>query len=251
MSAVTFADRLIASDKRRWVLTIKGVRFALVRSEPRDLHGWVNPRKPIAVVDTWTLHVLGDPRDDGTVDSTLVHVALGLRMNPDPKKPSLAWHTQHRLRRCLEVAQIYAEGWQRLAVMLDQHQASTSKPTGKHATKIRKMQATALLDLRYHRVIVRQNTVALVAGDAVLIARRAYNSDEWIELVYRVGDRAVHGSYNLAYTGEITSISPKTITVVDRLGQETKRMKHDRFVAYNDSPISAADERNLEWYRTA
>ena len=33
------------------------------------------------------------------------------------------------------------------------------------------------------------------------------------DLTFRVGDRAVYGSYNLTYTGKIVAIGPKTVTI--------------------------------------
>jgi len=44
------------------------------------------------------------------------------------------------------------------------------------------------------------------------------------DITFKVGDRAVYGSYNLVYTGTITSIGAKTVTVTEDNGCKVHRM---------------------------
>lgn len=239
--SAAFASHLTASDKREWMLTIEGISFALVRSEHATGPNWlVDERKPIETVDDWALYVLAE-------DGERVQIGRegGFRANVDPtgSRPSSAQHTKMRMQSLLARARSYAEGAQRLAVMFDQLMAESPART----KKARKIEAAALLALRYHRLIIHGGAVALVTGDAVLVAAKHHSRDEWTELTYRVGDEAVHGAYNLVYIGTIESISPKTIKVIDRHGGKVRRMRHDEFVRYNNRPIDVAHRRNAEW----
>jgi hypothetical protein len=240
--ASAFTSHLLASAKTEWSINVDGTPFVLVRTEPDTRPSWlVNPSKPVEVVNTWTLFVLAD-------NGERVEVAheSGMRMNVDPTdgRPSVAEHTAYRLARLTAAARNHVEGMAHLAMMLDDLMANAES----NAPKVRKIRDAAALALRFHRVIKQRDSVlALVAGEAVLIVSKNERSGEWTQLAYRINDRAAHGSYNLVYTGTITSISPKTITVIDRHGQTTKRMTHENFVRYNDQPIEAADKRNAEW----
>ncbi len=54
------------------------------------------------------------------------------------------------------------------------------------------------------------------------------------DLTFRVGDTAVYGSYNLTYTGRITSIGPKTVTVQHYEGsREVTRLSLVKFISRN------------------
>ncbi len=51
--------------------------------------------------------------------------------------------------------------------------------------------------------------------------------------LFGIGDEAAYGGYNLTYTGTITAIGPKTITVRD--GRTVKRLSIYDFLAWNRS----------------
>lgn len=44
---------------------------------------------------------------------------------------------------------------------------------------------------------------------------------------FNVGDHAVYGSYNLIYTGEITAIGAKTVTIVEKHGRTHRLDLHE------------------------
>ena len=242
--ATAFTSHLLTSDKREWSITVDGLRFALVRSEPEArATGWLfNPSKPSEVVNTWTLFVLAD-----NGERVEVSCETGMHMNVDTsgKRPSVAEHTACRLDRLMKAARIYAEAHARLSVMLDKLMADDDLRNA--PKKVRTLREAAAVALRFHRVLIGRNGSAfsVVAGDAVLIVV----PHDWHELTYRVGDTAVYDSYNLIYTGEITSISPKTITVRKSHSTRTSRMTHDKFVNYNDQPIEEVFARNAETSR--
>jgi len=65
------------------------------------------------------------------------------------------------------------------------------------------------------------------------------NTNKWEpkphDITFKVGDRAVYGSYNLTYTGTITSIAAKTVTVTEDYSNGRKhRMSLFDFNFYND-----------------
>jgi hypothetical protein len=233
-----FTAHLLASDKREWSITVAGVPFVLVRTEPTARDIWLDTRATERV-DTWTLFVL-------TTDGEREQVAReqGMWMTPDPsgRRPTVAQHTAFRLARCMEAAAIFAEGLTRLTVMMDNLVGNVADTA---PVKVLKLRNAAAMALRTRRVLSQDNgmIVSVVAGDAVLIVAKQHPGG-WNELTYRVGDRAVHGSFNLVYTGTITSISPKTITVTDR--NRTKRMSHDRFVGRNTQTMDSIDSRNAD-----
>lgn len=69
------------------------------------------------------------------------------------------------------------------------------------------------------------------------------------DITFKVGDRAVHGAYNLVYTGVIVSIGAKTVTVED--GGERKRMSIFDFNNYNhDYDAERIAHRNREMFMT-
>lgn len=242
-AASSFTSHLLASDKREWSITVDGISFVLVRSEPDTRPSFlVNPNKPIETVDTWTLLVVADNGERVQVDCE-----TGMRMHIDPsdKRPSVEAHTAFRLDRLMKAARVYAEAHARLSVMLDKLMAEDDLRNA--SKKARALREAAAVALRFHRVLIGRNGCAfsIVAGDAVLIVV----PNGWTELTYRVGDEAVYDSYNLSYTGTIMSISPKTITVQKSHSTRTTRMTHDKFVNYNDQPMSEVYARNAETSR--
>lgn len=72
---------------------------------------------------------------------------------------------------------------------------------------------------------------------------------EWITVdvdqTFRIGDRAVYGAYNLTYTGQITSIGKKLVTIKD--DSETKRHTFERFAFWNwNRDFDAVDRNNAD-----
>ena len=57
-----------------------------------------------------------------------------------------------------------------------------------------------------------------------------------MDRTFKPGDLAEYGSYNLSYFGRITSIGPKTVTIVDYEGssmEKTYRLSLERFAVRN------------------
>jgi hypothetical protein len=236
-----FASHLLASDKREWTIKVDGVSFVLVRETPERKSVLAHPSLLVDCVDHWTLFVVND-----NAERIEVTRESGMWMTADRtgKRPTVAQHTAFRLDRLMKAARVHVEAIARLTVMLES--LMNENDLSKAALKTRKLREDAALALRFHRVLVGRNgyTYSLVAGDAVLIVV----PNGWHELTYRVGDTVVHSSYNISYFGEITSISPKTITVLKNNSTHSSRMTHEKFVQYNDEPIDAAFKRNSEWY---
>lgn len=69
------------------------------------------------------------------------------------------------------------------------------------------------------------------------------STDEIIKVRFNIGDEAIYGSYNLIYTGTITSITNKTVAVKEPYTNgRTHRLKLHRFITMNHS-------YNKEWIR--
>lgn len=63
---------------------------------------------------------------------------------------------------------------------------------------------------------------------------------------FNVGDIVEYGSYNLSYTGEITRIGAKTVTVKDH--RETRQLDLDTFCWRNwDLDLEEIAKRNAAW----
>lgn len=70
------------------------------------------------------------------------------------------------------------------------------------------------------------------------------------DLTFEVGGMAVHGSYNLIYTGEIVGIGAKTVTIDDGFNRK-KRLKFEDFVSRNwdyDAERIAAKNHETSMY---
>jgi hypothetical protein len=82
-------------------------------------------------------------------------------------------------------------------------------------------------------------TAHVEPGKSVRItgARKTWNQtlkqdvDVPFDLTFKVGDTAVHGAYNLVYTGTVTNIGAKTVTVKNQ--STVKRMKFADFAFWN------------------
>lgn len=236
--------------------TIDGMQFIVTRETPSNMTAMTTRNRIAEVVYSWSLFVV---TTDEAAERVEITTSAGMWISRRPEEaPRIESFNRHALERMVNSAKIYAEGVARLSVMLDK---LMSEDDLRNATpKARKLRAVGAMALRHGRVCApphyHGNIVSLIAGDAVLVVSRdwypanpdtgaAEHTTAYHELVYRVGDRAVHGAYNLVYTGVITSISPKTITVVD--GDETKRLSHEVFARRNNRPIADADKRNASW----
>lgn len=66
------------------------------------------------------------------------------------------------------------------------------------------------------------------------------------DLTFKVGDTAVHGSYNLVYTGTITSIGAKTVTIKGNFGKPTRMSIYDFNFYNNDYDAERIAARNAD-----
>lgn len=57
--------------------------------------------------------------------------------------------------------------------------------------------------------VLKGTSASIVLGESILV------SHEERHIVFAVGDEAVYDSWNLVYTGKITSIGAKTVTVTE------------------------------------
>ena len=68
---------------------------------------------------------------------------------------------------------------------------------------------------------------------------------------FKVGDTAVYDSWNLIYTGAITNITDKTVTIHPRGYQSARRLKLDTFAFYNydyDAERIATENAETSYY---
>jgi hypothetical protein len=148
------------------------------------------------------------------------------------------------LNAVIEAATWYAEALDRLTVMVEK--ALLGLPP-KASKKTRAQMEAGLLRLITGDLIGgRDDAYAVVAGETIFIISRHGKDKAIDERAYSVGDHAVHSGYNLAYIGEIKSISAKTIKIQDR-GERGHVLKHADFLFWNRSPIEASYKRNSEW----
>jgi hypothetical protein len=65
---------------------------------------------------------------------------------------------------------------------------------------------------------------------------------------FKLGETCERDSYNLAYTGKITSIGEKTVTIKDDCLDKTSRLTIAAFIERNwNFTLEAAQKRNNEW----
>jgi hypothetical protein len=68
------------------------------------------------------------------------------------------------------------------------------------------------------------------------------------ERIFRLGDPAEYDAFNLVYYAPITSITTKTVVIVDLGGTEMHRLSLAKFVEKNhDFDLARARKRNDEW----
>lgn len=67
---------------------------------------------------------------------------------------------------------------------------------------------------------------------------------------FKLGDTAEHDSYNFAYLGDIVSITEKTVTITDRVGEPTSRLHRLDMYTFCwrnwDLDLVATAKRNME-----
>lgn len=89
-------------------------------------------------------------------------------------------------------------------------------------------------------------TCEIIPGESVAIFKKGVLCN-----TFKIGDQAEYGSYNLSYFGEITSISPKAITIVAYKGnagmEKRKMLDLNTFCWRNqDFDVKEASAKNFE-----
>jgi hypothetical protein len=151
------------------------------------------------------------------------------------------------LNAVIEAATWYCEALDRLTVMVEKAWLALSPKAGK---KVRAQMDAGLLRLVAGDLIGGGNeggAYAVVAGDTVFAVSREYKTKLVDERSYTIGSDAVYGSYNLDYIGEIVSVSPKTIKIVERHSTRGHVLTHSQFLRQNDQPIEKSYKRNADW----
>ena len=90
-----------------------------------------------------------------------------------------------------------------------------------HNVDVRPGQSVRLYGVLRNRV--RRLRVCSVDGSRAHTTRY----DQPYDLIFRIGDRSEHGSYNLIYTGIIVSIGAKTVTVEKDSGGRVRMSLYD------------------------
>ena len=94
-------------------------------------------------------------------------------------------------------------------------------------------------------------TCEIVPGVSIRI-RGVYgnhvNGPQAFDRTFRIGDTVERDSYNLSYTGIITKIGPKTVTIQDDCLSKTSRLDLSTFVWRNwDFDAAKTAARNAAW----
>lgn len=147
------------------------------------------------------------------------------------------------LNSVIEAASWHVEAINRLTVMVERAMSSLSPKASK---KTRTLMEAGALKLANYEVGGGNDALIVVAGETAFVVSRNGTGKQISERTYSVGDRAVHSGYNLAYIGEIVSISAKTIKIQDK-GERGHVLKHSDFAFWNRSPIEDSYKRNAEW----
>jgi len=66
------------------------------------------------------------------------------------------------------------------------------------------------------------------------------------DLAFAVGEKGVHGSWNLIYTGEIVGIGSRTVTIKPPYGSKAVRLPLTRFIELNWDYDAVRIERHNE-----
>lgn len=89
----------------------------------------------------------------------------------------------------------------------------------------RHLETDTLLDEHHADVMPRQSVR--------IFGKHTVSEPVPFDLVFVVGDKAVHGSWNLIYVGEITSITAKTVTIKPTYSGKATRLTLARFIELN------------------
>lgn len=95
-------------------------------------------------------------------------------------------------------------------------------------------------------------TIEIVQGKSIRIRgtyKNHVNGPQAFDRTFSVGDSAERDSFNLTYTGKITAIGAKTVTIKDDcLTDRTSRLTLPVFVWRNwDFDAAKSTKRNAEW----
>lgn len=72
-------------------------------------------------------------------------------------------------------------------------------------------------------------------------------SNHDVDIMFKVGDIAEYGSYNLHYLGTIVKITDKGVTIDPKYGERTKRLSLNEFMWRNhDFNLERIEARNAE-----
>jgi hypothetical protein len=241
-TARTFSTRMI--DANTFALSVGPRTIEIVRSdaEVTDAHDLQCLARGLGgVTSTWTAALVRP----GGVRREVARRGGGFI---SPKANSTAAQIDRiGLNAVIEAATWYAEALDRLTVMVEKAWLGLSPKASK---KVRTQMEAGLLRLVAGDLIGGGNEAgayAVVAGDTVFAVSREYKTKRVDERAYTVGSDAVYGSYNLDYIGEIVSVSPKTIKIVERHSTSGHVLTHSQFLRQNDQPIEKSYKRNAEW----
>jgi hypothetical protein len=234
IDANTFALTVGPTD--RGSRTIEIVRSAVEVTDAHDLHCLA--RGLGGVTSTWTASLVCP----GGVRREVAR--RGGHFISHKANSTAAQIDRIGLNAVIEAATWYCEALDRLTVMVEKALLGLSPKASK---KTRAQMEAGLLRLVAGDLIGgRDDAYAVVAGETIFVISRHGKDKAISERAYSVGDQAVHSGYNLAYIGEIKSISAKTIKIQDR-GERGHVLKHADFLFWNRSPIEASYKRNSEW----
>jgi hypothetical protein len=118
---------------------------------------------------------------------------------------------------------------------------TASDVPAKKANKVAKtIEIRNMRGAEYHADVVPRQSIRLHGFEHNHTAPHAY------DITFKVGDEAVYGGYNMAYTGKIVSIGEKTVKI--NHGSRSTVLKFDDFSFRNrDFDAKKIAERNANW----
>ena len=149
-----------------------------------------------------------------------------------------------RLRQYFDALEIFA-------VEIDRQLSALPRAASKKA-KNQLLEAAALI--QNGTLVADGRSFGLVVGEQFIVLPSYFCSKTekfafGNLMIYKVGDQACWGSYNISYLGEILSISPKTVKV-RKDSHRTTNMKLSKFLSYNVISVANRAKRNEEMYLT-
>lgn len=91
----------------------------------------------------------------------------------------------------------------------------------------------------------------IVTGKSIRICGSYTNhvkGPQAFDRTFNIGDDAVRSSFNLTYTGKVTAIGPKTVTVTGTYGDQVSRLTISLFAWRNwNYDAEQIAERNAAW----